>query len=57
LEAFVSRRGTSGIMLGKADATPMIAVKHLDRARADSTEKLGLKAREEWVGAEGFKTA
>ena len=31
-------------MLGKADATPMIAVKDLDRARQFYEETLGLKA-------------
>jgi catechol 2,3-dioxygenase-like lactoylglutathione lyase family enzyme len=30
-------------MLGKADATPMIAVRDLDRAKQFYTEKLGLK--------------
>lgn len=35
-------------MLGKADATPMIAVKDLDRARRFYEETLGLKAEEEW---------
>lgn len=37
-------------MLGKADATPMIAVKDLDRARKFYEEKLGLKTREEMPG-------
>ena len=37
-------------MLGKADATPMIAVKDLDRARKFYEEKLGLKAKEEMAG-------
>ena len=37
-------------MLGKADATPMIAVKDLDRARKFYEEKLGLKAKEEMEG-------
>lgn len=37
-------------MLGKADATPMIAVKDLDRARKFYEEKLGLKTEEEWGG-------
>ena len=32
-------------MLGKADATPMIAVKDLDRARKFYEDTLGLKAR------------
>jgi catechol 2,3-dioxygenase-like lactoylglutathione lyase family enzyme len=35
-------------MLGKADATPMIAVKDLDRARRFYEETLGLKAKDEW---------
>src|SRR5688500_18498277 len=38
------------IMLGKADATPMIAVKDLDRARKFYEEKLGLEIDEEWGG-------
>jgi catechol 2,3-dioxygenase-like lactoylglutathione lyase family enzyme len=37
-------------MLGKADATPMIAVKDLDRARKFYEETLGLKAKEEMGG-------
>ncbi|HKC03696.1 MAG TPA: VOC family protein [Sphingomicrobium sp.] len=37
-------------MLGKADATPMIAVKDLDRARKFYEDKLGLKSKEEWGG-------
>jgi catechol 2,3-dioxygenase-like lactoylglutathione lyase family enzyme len=37
-------------MLGKTDATPMIAVKDLDRAREFYEGKLGLKAEEEWGG-------
>lgn len=37
-------------MLGKADATPMIAVKDLDRARKFYEDTLGLKARDEWGG-------
>ena len=37
-------------MLGKADATPMIAVKDLDRARKFYEETLGLEAREEMGG-------
>ena len=32
-------------MLGKADATPMIAVKDLDRARKFYEDTLGLKSR------------
>ena len=39
-------------MLGKTDATPMIAVKDLNRARDFYEGKLGLKAEEEW-GREG----
>jgi len=35
-------------MLGKADATPMIAVKDLDRARKFYEETLGFQAQEEW---------
>ena len=35
-------------MLGKSDATPMIAVTDLDRARQFYEEKLGLKATDEW---------
>ena len=37
-------------MLGKRDATPMIAVKDLDRARKFYEETLGLEAREEMGG-------
>jgi catechol 2,3-dioxygenase-like lactoylglutathione lyase family enzyme len=37
-------------MLGKADATPMIPVKDLDRARQFYEEKLGLKTKDEWGG-------
>ena len=37
-------------MLGKADATPMIAVKDLDRARKFYEETLGLKAKEAMGG-------
>jgi catechol 2,3-dioxygenase-like lactoylglutathione lyase family enzyme len=37
-------------MLGKTDATPMIAVKDLDRARKFYEEKLGLKSLEEQGG-------
>jgi catechol 2,3-dioxygenase-like lactoylglutathione lyase family enzyme len=40
------------MMLGKADATPMIAVKDLDRAREFYEDKLGLKTDDEW-SAEG----
>jgi len=35
-------------MLGKTDATPMMAVKDLDRARKFYEETLGLKAKDEW---------
>ena len=35
-------------MLGKADATPMIAVTDLDRARKFYEDDLGLEAKEEW---------
>jgi len=35
-------------MLGKADATPMIAVKDLDRARKFYEGTLGLKRMDEW---------
>lgn len=37
-------------MLGKADATPMIAVKDLDRAKRFYEERLGLKTKDEWGG-------
>lgn len=37
-------------MLGKADATPSIAVKDLDRARQFYAEKLGLEAVDEQGG-------
>ena len=37
-------------MLGKADATPMIAVKDLDRARKFYEDTLGLTAKEEMGG-------
>jgi len=37
-------------MIGKADATPMIAVKDLDRARKFYEETLGLRTEEEWGG-------
>jgi len=40
-------------MLGKADATPMIAVKDLDRSRRFYEDKLGLKTKDEW-GGEGL---
>lgn len=39
-------------MLGRADATPMIAVKDLDRARKFYEDTLGLKPKDEW-GDEG----
>jgi len=35
-------------MLGKADATPMIAVKDLDRSKRFYEDTLGLKAKDEW---------
>jgi catechol 2,3-dioxygenase-like lactoylglutathione lyase family enzyme len=35
-------------MLGKADATPMIAVKDIDRARKFYEDTLGLKPKDEW---------
>src|SRR4051812_41143883 len=38
------------IMLGKADATPMIAVRDLDRARQFYENKLGLTTEDEWGG-------
>ena len=37
-------------MLGKADVTPMIAVKDLDRARQFYEDTLGLKLKDEWGG-------
>ena len=40
-------------MLGKADATPMIAVKDIDRAKQFYSEKLGLKPFEE-IGGDFF---
>jgi catechol 2,3-dioxygenase-like lactoylglutathione lyase family enzyme len=40
------------MMLGKADATPMIAVSDLDRARKFYEDKLGLETDDEW--GEGF---
>jgi catechol 2,3-dioxygenase-like lactoylglutathione lyase family enzyme len=40
-------------MLGNADATPMIAVKDLDRARRFYEDTLGLTTKEEW-GGEGM---
>lgn len=40
-------------MLGKADATPMIAVKDIDRAKQFYTDTLGLKPFEE-MGGEFF---
>jgi catechol 2,3-dioxygenase-like lactoylglutathione lyase family enzyme len=38
------------MMLGKADATPMIAVRDLDRARKFYEDKLGLETKDEWGG-------
>ena len=35
-------------MIGKSDATPMIAVKDLDRARKFYEQTLGLKAKDDW---------
>ncbi len=43
-------------MLGKADATPMIAVKDLDRARKFYEDTLGLEAKET-MGGEVFEVA
>ena len=40
-------------MLGKADATPMIAVTDLDRAQKFYEDKLGLETKDEW-GGEGL---
>ena len=37
-------------MIGNADATPMIAVSDLDRARKFYEETLGLRTEEEWGG-------
>ena len=37
-------------MLGKADATPMIAVSDLDRAKQFYEDKLGLETKDEWGG-------
>jgi catechol 2,3-dioxygenase-like lactoylglutathione lyase family enzyme len=37
-------------MLGKSDATPMIPVKDVDRARTFYEETLGLKAKSEMAG-------
>ena len=37
-------------MLGRTDATPMIPVKDLDRARKFYEDKLGLKTKDEWGG-------
>lgn len=37
-------------MLGKADATPMIAVRDLDRARTFYEDTLGLRTKDEWGG-------
>jgi catechol 2,3-dioxygenase-like lactoylglutathione lyase family enzyme len=38
------------MMIGKADATPMLAVKDLDRARKFYEDTLGLKTKDEWGG-------
>jgi|SRR5205085_2242025 len=43
-------------MLGKADATPMIAVKDLDRARRFYGETLGLQAKEDFGEGVMMKT-
>jgi catechol 2,3-dioxygenase-like lactoylglutathione lyase family enzyme len=40
-------------MLGKSDATPMIAVKDVDRAKKFYSETLGLKTTDDW-GGEGL---
>jgi catechol 2,3-dioxygenase-like lactoylglutathione lyase family enzyme len=37
-------------MLGNADATPMIAVSDLDRAKQFYEDKLGLETKDEWGG-------
>ena len=37
-------------MIGKNDATPMVAVKDLDRARKFYEDTLGLKTKDEWGG-------
>src|SRR5207253_1369874 len=37
-------------MLGKSDATPMIAVKDVDRAKQFYSDTLGLKTVDEWGG-------
>jgi catechol 2,3-dioxygenase-like lactoylglutathione lyase family enzyme len=37
-------------MLGKANATPMIAVKDLDQARTFYQDKLGMTPKDEWGG-------
>ncbi len=37
-------------MLGRSDATPMIAVKDLDRARKFYEDTLGLETQDEWGG-------
>jgi catechol 2,3-dioxygenase-like lactoylglutathione lyase family enzyme len=42
--------GRRAMMLGKADATPMIAVKDLDRARRFYEDKLGLETEDEMGG-------
>jgi catechol 2,3-dioxygenase-like lactoylglutathione lyase family enzyme len=40
-------------MLGRADATPMLAVKDVDRAKQFYSDKLGLKTTDDW-GGEGL---
>jgi len=37
-------------MIGRSDATPMIAVKDLDRARKFYEDTLGLETKDEWGG-------
>src|SRR5205085_6558479 len=49
---FVFKQPRRSIMLGKADATPMIAVTDLDRARKFYEDKLGLETEDDW--GEGF---
>lgn len=44
---FARSSGKEELMLGKADATPMIAVTDLERARKFYEETLGLKAKDE----------
>jgi len=50
LRRFFSSNDRREIMLGKADATPMVAVKDLDRARKFYEDILGLEAKEEMGG-------